>query len=83
MDLQCKAAQRGKEGKRGGSAAVAVVDGMIPYALAGSVPAFALFPKKNRRNLSASVPFFPLSIDRAGVDSSSQRGAPGWGLVVA
>jgi len=83
MDLQCKAAQKGKEGKRGGAAAVAVVDEMIPYALAGSVPAFALFPKKKPKKSLGVGTFFPLSIDRAGVDSSSQRGAPGWGLVVA
>jgi hypothetical protein len=43
-----KAGRRsGERWKRGGSAAVAVVDEMILYALAGSVPAFALFPKKN------------------------------------
>jgi len=60
MDLQCKAAQKGKEGKRGGAAAVAVVDEMIPYALAGSVPAFALFPKKKPKKSLGVGTFFSL-----------------------
>ena len=39
---------------------MAVVDEMIPYALAGSVPAFALFPKKKTEEISRRRYLFSL-----------------------